>query len=405
MAHSALVGGSSADRFIHCIGSDKLIATLPTTAETSVFALEGTLLHNAMEDIIANDLSVEDTIGKAYDVGVDDKGDIISMEIDDEHITEKIYPAFAWFNEYCPLDAEIWLEHRVEFSGALKGAYGTADVLWFSTEEKRAGLIDWKFGSQPVYAEDNAQLKFYLAAAVQQGTLPKRKKYEAAICQPLGDDPPASLANFDIHALTAFIDDLTAAKKAKDQGIDTLTAGDWCKWCGAQPVCPAWINRGKQALESLPLSNLKDVAKKPAPGVLADAYTLAVQVGKWSDAVKEAANTAIDQGHQLPGYKRVVHLYVREWTNSHFVSSWLRREGLKAQDMFEPKQILSVAKIERKIGKSRMREDIIRRVPGGFSIVPEDDPRPEYGTGSDPDSPSQKLAASAKSKSNEETER
>jgi hypothetical protein len=112
MAHSALVGGSSADRFIHCIGSDKLIATLPTTAETSVFALEGTLLHNAMEDIIANDLSVEDTIGKAYDVGVDDKGDVISMEIDDEHITEKIYPAFAWFNEYCPLDAEIWLEHR-----------------------------------------------------------------------------------------------------------------------------------------------------------------------------------------------------------------------------------------------------------------------------------------------------
>lgn len=396
MAHSNLVGGSSAERFINCLGSDKLIAQVPEP-ETSEYAKEGTLLHIAMEDLLTNSLQPEDIIDNSYDVGFDDNGDAISMEITGELIENKILPAINWFDQYVPLDADLWLEKRVAFrSKEIRGAFGTADVLWHSAEEKRAGLIDWKFGSQPVLADNNSQLKFYLAAALQEKLLPAHPAYEAAICQPLDpNETPASVTEFAIADLRTFTADLIEAKKARDAGIDTLKAGDWCKWCPAQSVCSVWMDRGKHALESIPLDKFKADA---AGDKLAEAYALAVELDKWCSKVKAEVKGRFDKGRPVPGWKRVVYRNIREWVDEDFVAGWLRREGLKSKDMYT-KTLLTPAKIEKILPKGRMRDDVVRTVPYSFTIVPEDDPRPSYGS-AEPGSASAELA---KLKQKEET--
>ena len=75
MAHSSIVGGSTADRLLSCPGSFQAILALPPAAEKpSEYALEGSSMHAVMDNLLrlrkeAPDLDTEGAVGgKKFDL-------------------------------------------------------------------------------------------------------------------------------------------------------------------------------------------------------------------------------------------------------------------------------------------------------------------------------------------------
>lgn len=404
--HSTLVGGSSADRYINCIGSTALKDRAPPS-ETSEFAHEGTMLHFLTEDTLSQgeDFDPHDYIGDIIDLDeTDSDGNVISIEVTEQHIVHKVLPAVQWFDNVLAPD-EFWLELKVGFTGELDGAFGTADVLYISDDA--AGIVDWKFGDgHNVEADDNTQLKFYLAAALKLPWFAEATKrfdeFHGYIVQPVEgrEDQLVSHAVINRAELVQLEADLLRAKRAKDAGDNTLTVGPWCKFCPAETICPAWRNRGSEALASVPRETLSGKGRVEYDhDALREAYLLALEVGSWADAVKKRVKTEFDNARPIDGLKKVVYQMVRRFIpDEKKVRGWLRREGLKAADMNEPATLKSVAQIEKLIGKDKMREEFVEKVPGGFSYVPADDPRPAVDDGSDPQALSNVLAGALKKK-------
>ena len=67
--HSTIVGGSTAKRVMQCPGSVALVQKIPP-APSSSYADEGTLLHEAVADIMQNGTEPTKLIGTQYN-GID----------------------------------------------------------------------------------------------------------------------------------------------------------------------------------------------------------------------------------------------------------------------------------------------------------------------------------------------
>lgn len=423
-AHSNLVGGSSAARFIGCIGSNDLIKRAPPTT-TGMAAHTGTALHFVMEEVLNENVKdAHEFIGDVIEMDEsDEEGQPISVEVTDDLIAGKVLPALDWFDNVLNPE-QFWPEIRVEFSQAeLEGAFGTADVLFVDGD--RAGLVDWKFGDNVIVsAEDNAQLKFYLAAALHlqwfYDLTRHIDEFEGYIVQPIENNEEVAVrAVFTRNELLDFTTQLIHAKQAKDAGDTTLTIGEHCKFCPAETICPAWRDRGKNAIAGLkkaeadmPREKYKSGAKKgqdkppSAKAVtksvgddmthedLAEFYLEVCEIAAWAESVKAYVKGEFDAGRPIDGLKKVVYQDERQWTDEKKAAAWVRRQGFKAEDYNEPAHLKSVAQIEKLVGKGKIKDDLVRKAPKGHSIVSMDDPRPAVDDANDVHSSSQQLAAS-----------
>jgi len=114
MAHSKVVGGSTAKRVIACPGSVALVQRMPPQVE-SKYAAEGTLLHNAIQRL----LDTDDTLGTVA----------AEMRLTDEQ-QEKLAFCVNALDEIDPKREMTYAtEQQVEFEGvkALEGVFGSAD--------------------------------------------------------------------------------------------------------------------------------------------------------------------------------------------------------------------------------------------------------------------------------------
>ena len=129
--HSSLVGGSTAKRVINCPGSAELVKRAPPQVE-SVFALEGTKLHDAVERGLKGSLMA--TLG---------------LTVEQQQKVEFCMEALDQFDP--DYDGRWVTEQRLTFSWD-SSIFGTADVVG------RLGdvtyVVDWKFGAHRVEAED-----------------------------------------------------------------------------------------------------------------------------------------------------------------------------------------------------------------------------------------------------------
>ena len=156
MAHSLIVGGSTAKRVINCPGSVALVATMPPQ-EGSSYANEGSLLHEAIAIVMDTACAPEDMVGfEAH-----------GLTLTEELLERKLKPALALLNEYDPKAAmEFLTEAQVNFGDLMPGVFGSSDII--GRLEGRAVILDWKFGDGVmVEAEENMQLMFYAAAAMR----------------------------------------------------------------------------------------------------------------------------------------------------------------------------------------------------------------------------------------------
>lgn len=345
MAHSTIVGGSSAKRVINCPGSVALVTKVPPKPSSS-YAEEGTFLHECMERIL-NGESIDE------------------VDATEEQINEKLRPAFAALDEIDPEGKlEFQTEVHVAFLEPLQEVFGSCDVV--GRRGDTAIILDWKFGSGVwVDAEENDQLMFYAAAAMHtescRWAFEGIDKIECIIVQPphvkVWKTTPGRIKNFERE--------LVRAIHSAMREDAPLKKGDHCRWCAAKPICPLMNREAKRAVSM------------PYDTDLSDALKLADLLEPWIKDVRELALRNMEEGKEIADFKLVPKRATRQWVDAEGAREALEQMGLDMSELMETK-LLSVAQAEKVLRKHKLalpKEHVVS-ISTGNTIAPKDDPRP-----------------------------
>ena len=217
------LSASSAERFSLCTGSADLPSAIPGWVDgvpkPGNAASRGSLIHEVLA--AATELSPAELRG--------------------------LHQALAYFAGLRTLRRFTVLSEYTFTAGWLDPAVlSTVDVALHTIDELH--IIDWKTGKIPVSPVDNKQLMFYAACAAYLA--PKAKFVTLHVIQPWSPEWSPDIASHVVTAdeLALFMDEMRAAH-AKIQAHDlTLSPGDHCQFCPANPhsrgvkgspLCPA----------------------------------------------------------------------------------------------------------------------------------------------------------------------
>ena len=347
MNHSTIVGGSTAKRVIACPASIELVAKMPPKP-SSKYADEGTLLHDAISQILDCKATPESVIGMIHE------GITLTQELYDD----KIAVALAALDEIDPTkEMEFVVESRVNFGDLLPGVFGSADLL--GRLGKKAIVLDWKFGSGvAVDATENYQGMFYAAAAMRTPetawVFEDVEEVEIIIVQP----PMVKRWVTTPERIKAFELELISAVKGPRTKLES---GEHCRWCAAKPTCPMVTGAVDRALKTALVS--QDADK------VSEYLEQAELLESWIDAVRVLAYDMLENNIKVPGFKLVAKRGTRQWVNDEAPVKLL---GDKAYES----KLISVAQAEKLVGKKNFPSDVSVSVSSGSTLAAESDPRP-----------------------------
>ena len=355
--HSAIVGGSTASRVIKCPASVALCAKMPPKP-SSKYADEGTLLHNAIAEILEHPLDPpESIIGFKYK----------ELEVTQDLYDDKIVPALKSLAEVDPdYEMQYAVESEVDFGDYLPGVFGSADLIGRMGD--KAIVLDWKFGSGVIVnAEENYQGMFYAAAAMRtdktKWAFEDAKEIEIIIVQP----PEMRRWLTTPERIKEFEQQLAIAVKEAKRKDAPMQSGSHCRWCAAKPVCPIMTDSVARSTQ-VALKDLK-------PDLIATYLQQADILEDWIKGLRELAHQMLESDVVVPGYKLVAKRAIRQWANEKDVVSWATDNNVPSDEIFDTK-IKSPAAIEKIVGKNKIPQDLVIAVSSGSTLAQESDPRP-----------------------------
>ena len=357
-AHSKIVGGSTAKRVMHCPGSVALSATVPPRP-SSKYADEGTLLHDVIAKVLEQSQPPSFYLGTKYE----------GITLTEELIDRKLAPALAALDEIDPThEMDFMAEARVGFGELIPGVFGSTDML--GNLNGRAIVLDWKFGDGvKVSPEENEQLLFYAAAAMRTPETAwaflDATEVELIIVQP----PHVSRWTTTVERVRQFEHDLVVAVQRAQAPDAALKMGDHCRWCPAKAVCPLMTGAVDRALKT-------QVTALDASAI-ATFLDQADLIEQWLSDVRGLAQTMIETGAGVPGWKLVPKRATRQWVNEDDASAALAAAGLGCDDIFVEK-LVSPAQAEKLLKKTKqvLPDGLTVAVSSGNTLAPESDPRP-----------------------------
>jgi hypothetical protein len=358
MAHSLIVGGSTAKRVINCPGSVALVATMPQQ-EGSSYANEGSLLHEAIAVVLDTACAPEDMVGfEAH-----------GLTLTQDLLERKLLPALNLLNDYDPsTKLEFKTEEVVSFGDLMPGVFGSSDIV--GRLSGRAVILDWKFGDGVmVEAEENMQLMFYAAAAMRTPACAWAfdgvTEIDCVIIQP----PYIRVWTTTLDRIAAFERQLVRAVAASGLPSAPLADGDWCKWCAAKPICP--IKTGQ--VDRIRQAALQSIDTKKLASYLA----IAPDVEDFLAQCRALAHQMLENDMPVPGYKLVAKRATRHWADPATAKARLLDLGLTETDVIKT-ELLSVAQSEKVLKKHKidLPSDMVVAVSSGSTLAVDTDPRP-----------------------------
>ena len=357
-AHSKIVGGSTAKRVMHCPGSVALSATVPPRP-SSKYADEGTLLH----DIIARVL--EHSQPPSFYLGTEYEGIVLTEDL----IDRKLAPALAALDEIDPAQGMVFMaEAKVGFGDLIPGVFGSTDLL--GNLDGRAIVLDWKFGDGVMVSpEENEQLLFYAAAAMRTPETAwafiDATEVELIIVQP----PYTKRWTTTVERVRQFEYDLSVAVERAQAPDAALKMGDHCRWCPAKVVCPLMTGAADRALKTQVTS-----LDAGSIGAYLDQADL---VEQWLADLRGLAQSMIETGTSVPGWKLVPKRATRQWVDENVAHKSLQEAGLEEEDLYVSK-LVSPAQAEKALKKTKqvLPDGLTVAVSSGNTLAPESDPRP-----------------------------
>lgn len=346
MLHSPL-GASSMDRWSQCPASVR--ESVGKQGHTNAHAEEGSLAHKLAADWFTShtkpefpNKEMEECITAYYD-----------------YVQAQIHP-----------HDRVFIEHQFDLSAVHPGCFGTCDVVIWMPDSRRLMVIDLKYGAgKPVFAVQNPQLLYYALGALLTIKAPVTT-VSMVIFQPrliLDGDEGIRSEVIDAIDLLDFSVDLRNYATATQQSDAPFHPGPYCRYCLANPGCPA-LEAEVQAIAKTSFS-----APAYDPAKLAEMLDKRPVLEAALKALDEFAYAEAEAGRCPPGYKLVDKRATRKWKDGDALKNQFF--GQFRERMFEPIELKSPAQMEKIIAKADLAP-YIEAVSSGRVLVHESDKRP-----------------------------
>ena len=350
LEHSPL-GASSAERWMNCPGSVRLINLLqtgePQVEDDPDWRRDGVQAH----DLAA--LCLNDRI---------DTWEAVDTERFSELTPDMMDAVQTHLNYVRSRPGAKLVElrmHRPEFHDMM---YGTTDAAVLDPE--RLEVIDYKHGiGIVVEVENNPQIMYYAYMIIDElgSAWHDDAPITLTIVQPrvTWREPIRSWQTTVGHIRQWATDTLLPAmvRVTTDAYLDT---GDHCRFCPAKLICPAMLAVGSR------VAGIADVKALSEP-VLAELLTKVPVLKMLTKALtEEAKRRMITERGKLPGWKVVQAIADRVWKDTAPVADTYG---------FKPQEPLSPAAVEKLEGGKEFVAEWAFRPNAGYDIVPETDRR------------------------------
>jgi hypothetical protein len=373
MGKHAILSPSGASRWLACTPSARLEQNYPDRSNDA--ADEGTAAHKLAEielSYMFGKITAHEYRTKRNAFTKSSKWYCAEMQNYVDDFCAFVEEAFNSAGE----DAQIFLEIELNLNSWVPEGFGTGDVIIVSATI--AILIDLKYGKGvAVSAIENKQLRLYaLGVLFHYGLTFGFKRIEMTIYQPRIDNITTDqMTVIDLERWAEAV--LKPRAKLAFAGEGEFEVGSHCGFCRAAPECRALAEENLRICGSEFQST-----ELLLPSEISDILTAAGRIRSWLNSVEHNALVAALNGKKWPGFKVVEGRSSRSWADKSVVESLLSLAfGFSDDQIFEPAELFSVAKIEKLIGKKKMPNAILKLVNksnGKPALVPESDKRPEY---------------------------
>lgn len=376
--------------YLRCVGKPNAEAGLPDTAGFE--AAQGTVFHELVSDCLELGLEPEDFLG----------GKLIENGFEipyDEDMVRYARDGLDFIRSVAAQpNVELYVETRVDISPwTLPGQFSTSDVVLVNVPERWVIVLDWKYGMEPVYPQENEQGQGY-ALGSWQTIFGERFGWD-----PSGIDVTIIIEQPRVPGAggqwkTTMTRLLEFGKFWKRQAVRTTdpkaprTPGPkQCRYCKASATCAeqaAW-HLENMNLEFEDLDEGFVYGTEPTlPANLTPehrSYLLEIRpmVNKWFDALHKSEYADALAGRPTPGRKLVEGRRPgRKWLENaeHKAEQALVR--LLGEEAYKPKEHLTPAAAETALKRKGLKdayEDKLKRfVDEGTPspiMVPESDSR------------------------------
>jgi hypothetical protein len=393
-AHSSILGGSNAQRLLTCPASyhEQLKSTVADIE--SIYAAEGTMLHNVVADCITRKISASMLRAVGYKTHLP----IILTEEQTETVAKGLDALEEIKNRYPGMSP--WrvagLELRLPLPG-VTGAFGSVDLVLIN--DVAVIILDWKFGAGvPVYAiydlpdgsqQVNAQAMFYACCARAKFKRRfKGRKVVVAIVQPRLD-PTYSLVETDEAELADFHQAFDNAVQEALGRHAHRERGDHCRFATCKSTCPLWTGPVFDLAILEPQKAMMRAAAEPASteygAFLSHALTLAEIAETWAEEIRRQAHVFMEDGGAVREWKLVPKRGTRKWVGSEGTTAEaLMKAGVDHADIYTKPELKSVKQVEDAIKPKKLTvpAELFTMVSTGTTIARTEDVRPEstHGT-------------------------
>ncbi|MEK3992323.1 DUF2800 domain-containing protein [Robertmurraya sp. FSL R5-0851] len=369
----AVLSASKADMYLKCTPSIRLGEQFEE--ETSVFAREGTFMHELSEIRLAyflkqmtktqlnkklNQMKQSEFYNGETEQAVQSYIDIVIEKINEARARNK--------------DPLILIEERLDFSPWVPEGFGTGDVVIIS--DGILEVVDLKGGKGvKVSAENNAQMRLYALGAIHGfGMLYDIQTVLVTIIQPRLDN--ISTDEIQIDDLLEWAESEVKQKaELAFAGEGTFVVGPHCRWCKAKATCRA------RAEENMKLACL-DFQKPPllTDEEVVEVLTSLDELISWAKTVQEfALSMSVNENKQWPGMKLVEGRGSRKYSDEEAVIATLTAAGYDNNVIYK-NTLNTITALEKELGKKEFEEllgSLVTKAPGKIKLVPEEDKRPE----------------------------
>jgi hypothetical protein len=348
--HSEL-GASQYSRWAACPGSIRLCVGIEK--KSSVYAEEGTIAH----EVAASSLLL---VPKHIPGATEEMAEAVAVYIDYITLIRKMKPSFEA------------VEQKFHLKAYHEKLFGTADYVAYFANTKTLHVVDYKHGAGvAVEVKGNKQLQYYGLGALSANNFPIAK-IRLTIVQPRCYHEDGPIRSWDITPieLIDFAETLIDDAKATENPDAPLNAGDHCRWCAAQAVCPAIHNKAVTLAQ-----NVFSPAASYDPKKLSTTLQALDQIEAWCKAVRAFAYQEAEAGRIPPGFKLVEKRATRKW-----------KEGINAKTMsaefpsfgkhfYTEPELKSPAQIEKIIPKEEkpILEKLVDKISSGKNLVEDNE--------------------------------
>ena len=267
-------------------------------------------------------------------------------------------------------DAILVIEQRFDLTDWIPHSWGTGDATIVS--DTVLHVLDYKNGAGvPVVAENNPQARCYgLGATKAFGDLYGFKTVKNTIVQPNLDS--ITTEELSREDLLAWGESIKPTMQLAWEGKGDFCPGDWCRFCAARALCYHRAAKCMQIFDS----------GFQTPGILPDEeipriLEYADVAESWIKDLRDYARSQALKGHHWYGFKLVQgRRPPRRWSNDEAVIDQMSRAGYTDEQIYKPRELISVGEAEKLMGKQAFRAilgQFSTQGEGALTLVPESD--------------------------------